>query len=142
MPSPYTSIQSGLFNGDIWGQSGAWPNKTGDVINIGTTAGQAHIVTYNISNPFVDIEGLSRAAACVVTHVGHGLLAGDYISFRGITQDPTLPKQWVALNGMHYSITVIDVDSYSIPVDTSAFTNAYAPATDPGKLRKQFPLAR
>ena len=35
MPSLYTSIQSGLFNGDIWGQSGAWPNKTTDTEVLG-----------------------------------------------------------------------------------------------------------
>ena len=35
MPSLYTSIQGSLFNGDIWGQSGAWPNKTTDTEVLG-----------------------------------------------------------------------------------------------------------
>ena len=51
----FTSVQSGLWNlGTTWGATGStkgidWPGNTGDVVNIGPSAGQAHRVTYNVS---------------------------------------------------------------------------------------------
>jgi hypothetical protein len=75
------------------------------------------------------ITGLSKAAACVVTWAGHGLINGDKVTFAGITQ-----ADWSALNAEHV-ITYIGVDSFSIAVDTSAFAVAYDPATDPGTIR-------
>jgi hypothetical protein len=74
------------------------------------------------------IEDLSKAAACVVTWAGHGLSSGDQVSLRGITQ-----ADWVALNGVH-TITRIDNNTFSIPVDTSGFALAYDPGTDPGQI--------
>ena len=52
----FTSVISGLWNdGATWGMTSPgvkgtdWPGTAGDVVNIGTTAGQAHTVTYNVS---------------------------------------------------------------------------------------------
>ena len=74
----------------------------------------------------VAIAGLSKAAACVVTWVGHGLVNGDKVTFAGITQ-----ADWVAVNG-EQTITRIDDDSFSIAVNTSGFAVAYDAATDLG----------
>jgi hypothetical protein len=76
----------------------------------------------------VDIQGLSKAAACVVTWVGHGLVNTNTVVISGITQ-----AQWSALNGSQI-ITKITDDTFSIPVDTSTYTNAYVPLTDPGLI--------
>jgi len=75
----------------------------------------------------VAIEGLSKAAACVVTWVGHGLSAGS-VTISGITQ-----AEWTALNATH-TITVINNDTFSIAVDTSGYTDAYDAGTDPGVI--------
>jgi hypothetical protein len=72
------------------------------------------------------IEGLSRANPCVVTCAAHGLPNNATVAFSGITQ-----TGWTGVNG-NRQITVIDANSFSIPVDTSAYAAAYAPATDPG----------
>lgn len=76
----------------------------------------------------VAIAGLSKAAACVVTWAGHGLVSGDQITIAGITQ-----AEWSALNAEH-TITKIGDDTFSIPVNTSGYTDPYAPETDPGTI--------
>lgn len=75
-----------------------------------------------------DIAGLSKATACVVTLTAHGLDDGDQVKMSGITQ-----AEWDALNGTHV-ITRLGADTFSIPVDTSAITDPYAPETDPGQI--------
>lgn len=52
----FTSVTSGNWNdGATWGKTSPgvkgtdWPGITGDVVNIGTTANQSHVVTYNVS---------------------------------------------------------------------------------------------
>ena len=79
----------------------------------------------------VAIAGMSRAAVCVVTWVGHELTgANNKVRFSGITQ-----ADWTALNGTEQTITVIDVDSFSIAVDTSGYAADYD-AGDPGTVTK------
>ena len=85
----------------------------------------------------LDIEGLSKSAACVVTWTNHGLITGDQVSIAGITQD----AQWKTLNGIH-SITRISVDSFSIPKDTSSFDFDYDPNVDPGTIIGRQPLSQ
>lgn len=80
----------------------------------------------DVQIPEVAIADLSRAAVCVVTWNNHGLVSGDAVAISGITQ-----SQWRALNGFH-TITKIDGNSFSIPVNTSAYTDAYNPAVDAG----------
>jgi hypothetical protein len=82
-----------------------------------------------------DIEGMTRAVACVVTWTGHGLATGAYVKFEGITQ-----AGWTALNSpagaanVFHKITYINVNSFSIPVNTSGYAGDYVPATDPGTI--------
>ena len=61
------------------------------------------------------ISGATQANPCVITSVNHGLLDGDEISpmqVGGMTQ----------LNGNQYTVTFISTDTFSIGVDSSAFT--------------------
>jgi hypothetical protein len=87
------------------------------------------------------IAGMSRAAALVVTWTAHGLSTGDHVSFAGITT-PSNAGEWVALNGVSYPITVVNVNSFSIPVDSHAFTAAYVDANDPGLIGSDFDVCR
>jgi len=80
------------------------------------------------------IEGLSQANPCVVTWTAHGLATGDYVQIgtTAITQ-----ANWTVLNDKIYKITYIGADSFSLDgVDSSGFSGAYVPATDPGTIRK------
>jgi hypothetical protein len=79
----------------------------------------------------VAIAGMSRAAACVITWVGHGLATNDFVQIEAITQ-----ADWTGANGKIWQITKIDNDSFSIPFNSSAFGTAYNPATDPGTIIK------
>ena len=81
------------------------------------------------------IEGLSKAAACVVTWTGHGMTTGDKVTFAAIEQE-----DWTALIAEH-TITYIGANSFSIPVDTSAYAGDYVPATDPGTVVETTPNA-
>ena len=52
----FTSVTSGNWNdGATWGKTSPgvkgtdWPGNAGDVVNIGTTANQSHVVLYNVS---------------------------------------------------------------------------------------------
>jgi hypothetical protein len=82
-----------------------------------------------------DIEGMTRAVACVVTWTGHGLATGALVKFEGITQ-----AGWTALNSplgnanVFHTITYINVNSFSIPVNTSGYAGDYVPATDQGTI--------
>lgn len=77
------------------------------------------------------IAGLSRAAACVITWSTHGLSgANNKVRIAGVTQ-----AEWSALNGEHV-ITVIDVDTFSIAVNTSGYSLDYDAGTDPGTITK------
>ena len=54
--SPFTSVSGGNWNdGGTWGNTSPgvkgtdWPGNAADVVNIGTTANQSHVVIYNVS---------------------------------------------------------------------------------------------
>lgn len=79
----------------------------------------------------VAIAGMSQAAACVITWVGHGLATNDFVQIDAITQ-----ADWVGANGKIWQITKINNDSFSIPFNSSAFGTAYDPVTDPGTVTK------
>jgi len=83
----------------------------------------------------VDIQGLSKAAACVVTWNNHGLKTGDHVYFTGITQ-----ADWSNLNNANdYSlVTYINSNTFSVPLDTSGYAAAYDPGTDPGKIARYY----
>lgn len=79
----------------------------------------------------VDIQGLSSASACTVTWNSHGFTTGttngSEVSFSGITQ-----AEWTFLNGKQLPISNVTTNSFTIPIDTSAFAS-YETA-DPGVI--------
>lgn len=79
----------------------------------------------------VAIAGMSQAAACVITWVGHGLATNDFVQIEAITQ-----ADWSGANGKIWQITRINDDSFSIPFNSSAFGTAYDAGTDPGTVTK------
>lgn len=103
--------------------TGQWVDVTVSVVSADTPA----VLTITPAAGAA-IEGISKAAAAVVTWTGHGLVNGDEITLAGITQ-----AEWSALNATHV-VTKIGDDTFSIPVDTSAFAEVYAPSTDPGTI--------
>lgn len=74
----FTSVTSGNWNdGATWGMTSPgvkgtdWPGLAGDIVNIGTTAGQSHTVTYNVSETnqmaTITIGATSGTARSVLT---------------------------------------------------------------------------
>ena len=98
-----------------------------------------------ITIPNVSIAGLTKSNPCRVTWTMHGLNTGDKVYIGGITQ-----AEWCKISGQGqevtsvnpsgtgriYTITKIDSHSFSIPVDTSGFSTAYNPWSDPGIYTK------
>lgn len=104
--------------------SGEYEDVTVSAVSADTPA----VLTITPPATAVAIQGLSKAAACVVTWVGHGLVSGDEVTIAGITQ-----AEWSALNGAQ-TVTLIGDDTFSIAVNTSAYAEVYAPETDPGTI--------
>lgn len=104
--------------------TGVWTEVVYSAVSDATPA----VITQTAPCVPAQIAGLSQAAACVVTWVGHGMASLDEVDIADITQ-----ADWSALNATHV-ITVIDVDSFSIPVNTSAYGAPYDPGTDPGTI--------
>ena len=73
--------------------------------------------------PDAAIEGMSAAAACVITWTNHGLQTGDYVRPYGIRQfyvsGATHAGEWMNLNNTAYPITKINDNSFSIAYNTS-----------------------
>jgi hypothetical protein len=95
----------------------------------------------NVVPSVVGIAGMSRAAVLVVTWVAHGLATGDHVSFIGITT-PNNAGEWIALNGNSYPITKLTADTFSIPVNSAAFTAAYVDGNDAGTVGADFDITR
>jgi len=98
------------------------------------TTASAGGVNFFLHDSDTAIEGLSRANPCVVTWTGHGLVDGGHqVKFEGITQ-----TGWTALNSVSpaanlwHTATVINANSFSIPINTTGYAADYVPATDPG----------
>ena len=93
-------VQNGSFTGtpdSYWHWRPGW-----------SQSGQAAVRTTGLA-----IAGLSRANPCVINWPAHGLNSGDQVRMSGITQ-----TDWTALNGNTYTITWIDADNISIPVNS------------------------
>jgi len=104
--------------------TGVWTEVVYSAVSDATPA----VITQTAPCVPAQIEGLSKAAACVVTWTAHGMASLDEVDIAGITQ-----AEWSALNATHI-ITYIDANSFSIPVDTSAYVLVYDPVTDPGTI--------
>lgn len=61
------------------------------------------------------VSGVTKASPGSVTCVGHGFSTGDEIGFLSVAG-------MTELNGNAYTITKVDVDTFTIGVDSSAFT--------------------
>lgn len=104
--------------------SGEYQDVTVSAVSGATPA----VLTISSPATAVAIAGLSKAAACVVTWTGHGLVSTDKVTIAGITQ-----AEWSVLNATHV-ITKLTADTFSIPVNTSGYVLAYDPGTDPGTI--------
>lgn len=62
------------------------------------------------------ITGVSQAKAAVVTCPGHGFKSGQLILITGVSG--VTQQDFNGINGRNYVVTVIDANSFSIPVDT------------------------
>ncbi|MCX5824433.1 MAG: hypothetical protein NTY86_13240 [Deltaproteobacteria bacterium] len=84
-----------------------------DVAYSAVSAATPAVITITPPATAVAIEALSKAAACVVTWTGHGLLSGNKVTIAGITQ-----ADWSALNAEH-TITKIGADSFVESTDAT-----------------------
>ena len=64
------------------------------------------------------VTGISKASPAVVTSAAHGLTSGNSVIISGAT------AAWAPLNAT-WTATVIDGNSFSIPVDSSLFVGAF-----------------
>lgn len=64
------------------------------------------------------VASVSKAAAAVFTVTAHGLASDNIITVAGATGD------WLALNGDRI-ITVLSVDTFSVAVDSRAFSGSF-----------------
>lgn len=62
------------------------------------------------------VTAASLAAACSITVVGHGLTTGLTVAASAFAG-----TDWVGLNGNTYIVTVVDANTFTIPVNTSTF---------------------
>jgi len=103
--------------------------------SLGANMGAGHSIDtchfYSQTATNVDIEGMTRGASCIVTWTNHGMETGDMVFFSAITQ-----ADWTALNKRRYTITKINSDSFSIPVNTSGYVGDYNAGVDAGQLCK------
>ncbi len=65
---------------------------------------------------FSTITAVTRANPGVVTSVSHGFSSGDMILIKGLVG-------MTQLNDLEFTITVLDADTFSLDVDTSAYAN-------------------
>jgi hypothetical protein len=80
--------------------------------------------TASLTNPFTTNTTAGTEKVVLVADVGHGALAGDYVTFSGSGAVGGIPAD--NLNKEHAITTVVDVDSYKITVATSATSVATA----------------
>jgi len=66
------------------------------------------------------LYSIAKSNPTTLRHVAHGLNSGDEVTFTGIVQ-----SGWTALNG-RWTVTKIDADSYSVPVDSTSFADNYS----------------
>ena len=99
-----------------------------------STVAGAGTVNYFLTDQDVAIEGMTRAAACVVTWTAHGLATGDYVQMAGITQAGWTALNWTLAAPVFHKITYIGDNTFSIAVNTSGYADDYNAAVDPGTI--------
>jgi hypothetical protein len=127
----YVSIDGlGAFN-NLQGGSQIWPAGPGYRGGIGmdpidNTRTQINVMLNGVSaiddgpTPTYTVthSAVSVAAAAVVSAAAHNLMSGETVTFAGGTGD------WAGINGER-AITVIDANSFSVAVNTSAYTGTF-----------------
>ena len=98
----------------------AWLGKI--VTSGGFTFFSAGSFTFGPATTAVAGTPVSQAAAAVVTSASHGLQTGDAVLITGTTG-------MLQIAGVVYTITRIDANSFSIPVDSSGFAAAATSVT-------------
>jgi hypothetical protein len=73
----------------------------------------------------VAITGISAASAAVVTAVGHGLTTEDRVWIDGVVDNGPDGDLETAFNQGAFQVTRLTDDTFSVPLDTSGFTNTY-----------------
>jgi hypothetical protein len=71
---------------------------------------------YDLNGDALAATAATNAAAAVLTVAGHGLTTGDIVTITGAAGGT-----WTGLNGNRYAVTVIDANSFSIPVNSTGF---------------------
>jgi hypothetical protein len=77
------------------------------------------------------IVGISKAAAAVLTVTAHGLTSNDLIFITGVTG-----VGFTALNNTQQVVTVIDPDTFSIPVDSSGYSGTYGASSGSAQVEE------
>ena len=113
-PAVITATAHGFLDGD--------PVHISDVVGMTQLNGGRYYAIEVTTNTFEimaegnhPVSAVTKASPGSVTAVAHGFATGDevgFLSVGGMTE----------LNGNGYTITVVDVDTFTIGVDTSAFT--------------------
>lgn len=106
------------FNGMPAGSALLVKNTAGAATDESSVIATLGITQYDMGNPTpnapVVLTSISKAAAALVTANAHGYVTGDLVrvySSTGLTQ----------LNGLVFTVTYIGANTFTIPVDTSAF---------------------
>jgi hypothetical protein len=79
-------------------------------------AGSNVIGFYDLNGDAIAASAATNAAAAVLTVTGHGLSTGDIVTITGAAGGT-----WTTLNTNRYAVTVIDANTFSIPVNSTGF---------------------
>jgi hypothetical protein len=119
--NPGVVKQANWFNGMPAGSAFVTKNTNSAATDSSSVITSGGFTLFNDNNPVLypaqALSGISQANPAVVSETGHGYSTGDYVRLTnlvGMTQ----------LNGILFQITVIDANSFSIPINTSGFAAA------------------
>jgi hypothetical protein len=81
------------------------------------------------------VVSITKASPAVVTVTGHGYVSGDVVVFQGLYQSATTGMQQIA--ELPFTITVIDANSFSIPINTNQSNYTALSGSPSGALVKK-----
>jgi len=99
-----------------------------------STVAGAGTVNLFLTDQDIPIEGMTRAAACVVTWTAHGLATGAYVQMIEITQAEWTALNWTLATPLFHQVTYLSDNTFSIPVNTSGYAADYNATVDPGTI--------
>ncbi len=124
-----------LRNNSLRGVSNFWNGSAGNkliYVNGFDAVLEANVYGSVSDGTKVGIEALTRANPCQITWTGHGLNTGDRMAFYGITQAGWIER----IGSQEFTVTKIDADTFTVPVDTTVLGADYNAVTDPGVYYK------